>query len=64
MIGNLALNGIGYLVAHIPSIGNGMFGPTMHWSPTASGLLLAEFAAIVLLLGGAFFIQSRKRDFI
>lgn len=64
MVGNLVLNGYGYFVAHIASIGNGMFGPVMHWSATASGLLAAEIAAIGLILGGTFFFQSRKKDFL
>lgn len=64
MIGNLVLNGYGYFVAHIPSIGNGMFGPVLHWSATASGLLAAEIAAIGLILGGTFLLQSRKKDFL
>jgi len=36
----------------------------IQWSPTATILLTAEFALIALLLGGTFFIQSRKKDFI
>jgi ABC-2 type transport system permease protein len=62
--GNLALNVVGYLVAHIPGIRNGMWGKSIQWSPTATILLAIEFALIALLLGGAFFIQSRKKDFI
>jgi ABC-2 type transport system permease protein len=62
--GNLALNVVGYLVAHIPAIRDGMWGKAIQWSPTATILLTIEFALIALLLGGAFFIQSRKRDFI
>jgi ABC-2 type transport system permease protein len=64
VVGNLALNVVGYLVAHIPGIRNGMWGTTIQWSPTATILLAIEFALIALLLGGAFFIQSRKKDFI
>ncbi len=64
MIGNLVLNGYGYFVAHIPSIGNGMFGPKLRWSSTASALVAAEIAAISLILGGTFFLQSRKKDFL
>jgi len=64
MIGNLALNAIGYAVAHIPSIGNGMFRPHLHWSPTATGLLATEVAIICLILAGTFFFQSRKNDFL
>jgi hypothetical protein len=62
--GNVALNVVGYLVAHIPSIGKGLFGTAIYWNPTATILLAIEFALIALLLGGAFFIQSRKKDFI
>jgi ABC-type transport system involved in multi-copper enzyme maturation permease subunit len=62
--GNLAINVIGYLVAHIPGIGNGMWGTAIYWNPTATVLLAIEFALIAVLLGGAFYIQSRKRDFI
>ena len=64
MIGNIGLNVIGYGVAHIPSIGHGMFGPVVHWSSTASALLAAEIAAITLILGGTFLIQSRKKSFV
>jgi len=62
--GNLALDVVGYMVAHIPGIGNGMFGPVVHWRPAATVSLIVEFALIALMLGGAFFIQSRKREFI
>jgi ABC-2 type transport system permease protein len=62
--GNVALNVVGYLVACIPSIGNAMWRKAIQWSPAATILLAIEFALIALLLGGTFFIQSRKRDFI
>jgi ABC-type transport system involved in multi-copper enzyme maturation permease subunit len=62
--GNLALNVVGYLVAHIPGIGDIMWRGEIRWSPVASILLAAELALIALLLGGTFLIQSRKRDFI
>jgi hypothetical protein len=64
MVGNLAVNGIGYLVAHIHGIALGMWGSTIQWSSAASLVLLAEFTAIVLLLGLTFFVQSRKKDFL
>lgn len=64
MVGNLALNGFGYYVAHIASIARGMQGPTIQWSTEATGLLLAEFAAIALLLGLTFLFQARKEDFL
>ncbi len=64
MVGNVALNGVGYLVAHLDGISRYMFGPVVRWTPTSSGLLIAEFAAIALLLGGTFLVQSRKKDFL
>ena len=36
----------------------------IHWSTSAIVLLVAEFAAIVLMLAMTFFIQSRKKDFV
>ena len=64
MVGNLALNGVGYWVAHISSIASGMEGSSVQWTSAASALLFGEFATIVLLLGFTFFFQSRKRDFL
>jgi ABC-2 type transport system permease protein len=64
MVGNLALNIIGYLVAHIPSIGRGMEGSSIQWTPAASALLFAEFAIVALLLAGTLFLQARKKDFL
>ena len=34
--GNVALNVVGYLVAHIPGIGNGMWEKTIQWTPAAT----------------------------
>jgi len=64
MVGNLAINGFGYFVAHIPSIARTMFGPSLQWNATSVGILLAEFATIGLLLILSFVVQSRKRDFL
>jgi ABC-2 type transport system permease protein len=64
MIGNIAINGIGYLVAHLDGVSRYMFGPAMRWTPLAGGLLLAEYATIALMLGGTFLVQSRKKDFL
>ncbi len=64
IVGNLALNGFGYFVGHIPSIANGMWSAPLNWSPAASFLLLGEFTTIALLLGLTFFFQSRKKDFL
>jgi hypothetical protein len=64
IVGNVALNLVGYLVAHIPSISNGLYGTAIYWNSTATILLVIEFALIALLIGGTFLIQSRKKDFI
>jgi ABC-2 type transport system permease protein len=64
MIGNLAINGIGYLVAHIDGVSRYMFGPVARWTTTASALLIAEYALMALMLGGTFLVQSRKKDFL
>jgi hypothetical protein len=63
-IGGLALNAVGFSIVRLPGIGKTMSQTTIHWSATAMFLLLAEFTAILLMLGIAFFIQSRKRDFV
>jgi ABC-type transport system involved in multi-copper enzyme maturation permease subunit len=62
--GNLALNVVGYFVAHIPSIRSGLWGTTIQWPPAATISVAVEFALIGLMLGVAYFLQSRKRDFI
>ena len=64
MVGNLALNGVGYWVAHIPSIAGSMFGSRIQWTPAAVGFLVGELTVIALAIGTAFFVQSRKRDFL
>jgi hypothetical protein len=61
---NVAINLVGYLVAHIPGISDGMWGTTIFWTPVATISLLLEFALIALMLGLAFFLQSRKKDFL
>jgi ABC-2 type transport system permease protein len=64
MVGNIGVNGIGYLVAHIAGIAKGMWGSAIQWSSAASVVLLAEFATIALLLSVTFFVQARKKDFL
>jgi hypothetical protein len=64
MVGNIAINLIGYYVAHLSGIAKGMGGSAVMWSSTASTALLVEFATIALLLCFTFFFQSRKRDFL
>jgi len=62
--GNLALNIVGYSLAHIHGIEDGMWGRRIYWRPAATIALTIEFALIALMLGGTFILQSRKRDFI
>jgi hypothetical protein len=64
IVGNVAVNGIGYLVAHIDGIAKGMRESTIQWSGAASAVLLAEFTTIALLLGVTFFVQAKKKDFV
>jgi ABC-2 type transport system permease protein len=64
MVGNIAINLIGYYIAHLSGIARGMGGSAVMWSSTASAALLVEFAIIALLLCFTFFFQSRKRDFL
>lgn len=63
-IGGLALNVVGFSIVRLPGIGHTMSSHTIQWSRTSILLLLIEFSAIALMIGIAFFIQSRKRDFI
>ncbi len=64
IVGNVALNLVGYMVAHVPGIARGIQGTSVAWSPAASAILLLEFAVIALTLGLTFFLQSRKQDFL
>lgn len=64
VVSNLAFQAVLYGVSHVPSIAATMKGDVAVWSPAAVGLLLAELAAVALLLGLTFFLQSRKTDFI
>jgi hypothetical protein len=40
------------------------FRDTIQWSGAASAVLLVELTTVALLLGGTFFVQSRKKDFL
>jgi len=61
---SLGINLGGYLFAHVPGIGNYMWGKVVHWSPSAWIILICELMAVPLLLGVTFFVQSRKTDFL
>jgi ABC-2 type transport system permease protein len=63
-LGGIGLNAVGFSIVRLHGIGTSMSGARIAWSPTATVILLAEFAAIAMMLGVAFLIQSRKRDFI
>ncbi|MEO8197063.1 MAG: ABC-2 transporter permease [Thermoanaerobaculia bacterium] len=64
VVSNLAFQAVLYGVARVPSIAATMKSDVAVWSPAALGLLGAELAAVVLLLGLTFFFQNRKTDFI
>jgi ABC-2 type transport system permease protein len=64
VFGNLFFQGFLYWLSHVPGIAATMAGRTAVWSSAAVILLLAEAAAVALLLGLTFFFQSRKTDFI
>ena len=64
--GNLFLQAFLYWLARDRSIGLD-YTAKIHvaiWSPTAITVLTVEIALILLLLGGTFFFQARKKDFI
>jgi ABC-2 type transport system permease protein len=61
---SLGLNLLGYAFAHLRGISRYMWGTSVHWTPTAWTVLLAELLTVALLLGLTFFVQSRKTDFL
>jgi ABC-2 type transport system permease protein len=63
-VGAISLNGIGWSIVQLPQIGGWMRSTTLRWSGTATALLVAELAMIVLMLAVTFLVQARKRDFI
>ena len=63
-VGSLALNAVGFSIVRLHGVGHSMSSHTVHWTRTSIFLLLIEFGAIALMIGTAFFIQSRKRDFL
>jgi ABC-2 type transport system permease protein len=63
-IGGLALTAAGFAIVRLPDIRHTMSAPTVQWSTTSILLVVAELCAIALMIGIAFFLQSRKRDFI
>ena len=63
-VGAISLNGIGWSIVRLPEIGGRMRSATVRWSGTATALLMAELALIVLMLAITFLVQARKRDFL
>jgi ABC-2 type transport system permease protein len=63
-IANLFFQGFLYWLSHLPGIARGMKGHGAVWDQTTVTLLVVEVLVSVLLLGLAFALQSRKRDFI
>jgi ABC-2 type transport system permease protein len=64
IIGNVAVNILGYLVAHIRPIAAGMTGHNIAWTTAATMCLLGELALIALLFTLTYFVQSRKPDYL
>lgn len=63
-VGALSLNLIGWSIFRSPEIGGTMSSPAVHWSTTATVLVLLEIGIIAVMLAAAFLVQSRKRDFV
>jgi ABC-2 type transport system permease protein len=53
-----------YLLTRIPSLTANWTGPVAVWNRAALIVLLVELGSIASIVGIAFFLQSRKRDFI
>jgi ABC-type transport system involved in multi-copper enzyme maturation permease subunit len=51
-------------VPGLPGIGEYVDGPVAEWTPTLLTILGIEAAVIALSLGLAFYVQSRKKDFV
>jgi ABC-type transport system involved in multi-copper enzyme maturation permease subunit len=64
VFGNLLFQGFLYYVSHIPSVAAAMQSPTAVWNSAEITLLVVEVAAIALILGLTFYLQSRKTDFL
>jgi hypothetical protein len=61
---NVAVNIVGYMIAHIPAIGAGLGKHSILWTNAATMCVLVELALIVLLFAGTYYVQSRKPDYL
>lgn len=64
VVSNLLVQGVMYWVSNAPGVQEGLVRDAIVWRQPISGLLWAEFAAIALILGATYFLQSRKTDFV
>jgi len=64
VLGNIGINIVGYLVAHIPPIAAGMTSHDIAWTSAATICLLGELALIALLFTLTYFVQGRKPDYL
>ena len=64
IVGNVAVNIVGYLVAHIRPIAASMTSSKIAWTSAATMCLLGELAIIALLFTLTYFVQSRKPDYL
>jgi hypothetical protein len=62
--GGLGLNAVGWSIVRLHGIGSSMTGRQISWTPTATIILAVELAAIAVMIGVTFYVQSRKRDFV
>jgi ABC-2 type transport system permease protein len=53
-----------YFISRTPALTRDFLSKTAVWSPAVLTFLGAELAAVVVILGVTFYLQSRKRDFI
>jgi ABC-2 type transport system permease protein len=64
LVTNLSVPVFVDVVRRMPGIGEYVDGPVAVWSPTILAILGIQAAVIALSLGAAFYLQSRKKDFI
>jgi ABC-2 type transport system permease protein len=63
-LGGLGLNAVGFSIVRLHGIKDTIVAPHPHWTPTALTILAIELATIAISIAVAFYIQSRKRDFV